>query len=89
MRLRSRINRTVSLGLKIDRNLEEKVKFLNDKEIPEMDVNQTCERCYLDKSECKERTVPNTVYNRSRKEKILKKSLEELFFDFRRNQLKI
>ena len=89
LRLRSRINRTVSLGLKIDRNLNEKVKFLNDTQIPEIEVNQTCERCYLDKTACKERTVPNTVYNREKKEKILKKSLEELLIDFRGNNMKI
>ena len=89
LRLRSKINRTVSLGLKIDKNLKEKVKFLKDIQIPESEVNQTCERCFLDENECKERTAHNTVYKRREKEKKLKKSLEKMLINFREKNIEI
>ena len=42
LRLRSKMNRCVSLGLRIDNALKRKVKFLNDPQIPVEKVNQTC-----------------------------------------------
>jgi len=38
----------------IFRSLKRKVKFLNDPQIPVEKVNQTCERCPLDNSQCSE-----------------------------------
>ena len=49
LRLRTKINRSVSLGLRIDSDLKEKINFLYDPQIPVMEVNQTCERCPLGK----------------------------------------
>lgn len=62
LRLQTKINRCVSLGLRVDSALIEKVKFLNDPQIPVKEVNQTCERCPLAESECAERTAPPVVY---------------------------
>jgi len=87
LRLRTQINRSVSVGLRIDRNLKEKVKFLKDPKIPFMEVNKTCERCPLEKNDCKERSVPHTVLSRENHEKVLNQTLEEIAFKYRNKNL--
>ena len=89
MRLKEKMNRCVSLGLRVDKALKEKVKFLNDPEFPVMEVNQTCERCPLDKSQCSVRTAPREVYTSERKEKLFNQRLENLVTDYRVKHLKI
>ena len=89
LRLKEKMNRCVSLGLRLDKALKEKVKFLNDPIIPVMEVNQTCERCPLDESQCSVRTAPHNVYTRESKEKLLNQRLENLVTDYRVKNLKI
>ena len=89
LRLRAKMNRCVSLGLRIDKALKEKVKFLNDPKIPVMEVNQTCERCPLDDSQCSVRTAPHSVYKRESEEELLNQTLEQLVTDYRSKNLKI
>ncbi len=89
LRLRTNINRCVSLGLSIDKSLKEKVKFLDDPQIPVKQVNQTCERCQLDKSQCSERAAPPNIYKSEEKEDGLNQALEQLTSDFRENKMKI
>ena len=54
-----------------------------------MEVNQTCERCPLDESQCSVRTAPHNVYTRERKEKLLTQRLESIVTDYRVKNLKI
>jgi len=89
LRLRTKINRCVSLGLRVDNALKRKVKFLNDPQIPVIEVNQTCERCPLENSQCSERTVPPSVYIRQEQEELLYKRLKQLVTDYRGKNLKI
>jgi len=89
LRLSTKKNRCVSLGLRIDKALKGKVKFLNDPQIPVMEVNQTCERCPLDDSQCSVRTAPHSVYSRENKEELLNQRLEQLVTDYRGKVLKI
>jgi hypothetical protein len=69
--------------------LKEKVKFLDDPQIPVKQVNQTCERCQLDKSQCSERAAPPNIYKSEEKEDGLNQALEQLTSDFRENKMKI
>jgi transcriptional regulator with XRE-family HTH domain len=62
-------NSSISLGFLVNDNFKAAVHFWNDKAIPEHEVNETCERCSLPKSECKERVVPPSIV---RKTEILK-----------------
>ena len=62
LRLRSKMNRCVSFGLRIDNALKRKVKFLNDPQIPVEKVNQTCERCPFDNIQCSEQKAPPSVF---------------------------
>ena len=70
LRLRSKMNRCVSLGLRIDNALKRKVKCLNDPKIPVEKVNLTCERCPLDNSQCSERTAPPSILFRRRRKNL-------------------
>ena len=89
LRLKEKINRCVSLGLRIDKALKSKVKFLNDSKIPVREVNQTCERCHLDENQCTVRTAPHNVYSREKEKKLLNQRLEKLVTDNREKILKI
>ena len=60
-----------------------------DPEIPVMEVNQTCERCPLDDSQCSVRTAPHNVYTREKKEELLNQRLGDLVTDYRDKNLKI
>lgn len=89
LRLKTKMNRCVSLGLRVDKALKEKVKFLNDPQIPVMEVNQTCERCPLADSECSLRAAPHSVFTRVQNEESLNQRLEKLVADLRVKNLKI
>ena len=89
LRLRSKMNRCVSLGLRIENALKRKVKFLNDSQIPVEKVNQTCERCPLDNSQCSERTAVPSVFIQEEKEKLMNRTLKKLVTDYRAKSLKI
>ena len=73
----------------MDNALKRKVKFLNDSQIPVMEVNQTCERCPLENSQCSERAVPPSVYLRQEQEELQNKRLKQLVTDYRGKNLKI
>jgi len=59
---------SVTLGLYIDANLKKQIKFWNDPAIVEMVVNDTCEKCVIDK--CKQRVAPPSAVEQ--KDKLLK-----------------
>ena len=52
-------NTCITLGIMMDKNFKEKVKFWNDVNIPKKVVSQTCERC--EKMDCKERVFPPSI----------------------------
>ena len=89
LRLRSKMNSCVSLGLRIDNALKRKVVFLNDPQIPVEKVNQTCERCPLDNSQCSERMAPPSVFIKEEKEELMNRTLKKLVTDYRAKNLKI
>jgi len=83
------MNRCVSLGFRIDNALKRKVKFLNDPQIPVEKVNQTCERCPLDNSQCSERTAPPSIFIQEEKKELMNRTLKKLVTDYRAKDLKI
>ena len=60
--------RSVSIGIKIDRQLKGKVNFLEDKSIKTVDVGVTCERCAIEN--CKVRRAPAKVLMANLKEAV-------------------
>jgi len=51
---------SVILGMRMDEELAQVVKFAHDPAIPEGLLNETCERCPLSPAECTERAAPPT-----------------------------
>jgi hypothetical protein len=52
----------VSLGLLLDEALTSKVRFWNDPSLARTDVNLTCERCRLRRSECRQRAALPVIW---------------------------
>lgn len=69
-------NVSVTLGLLVNAELREKVKFLNDPAIQIREVNQTCERCPL--TDCLERAAPPTVVQKREKMRQIQHRLRSL-----------
>lgn len=65
MALNSHINTSVTIGLKIDEQLEKTIKFLNHDAIPRLDVGTSCERCPMSESECTDRVAPATILKKT------------------------
>ncbi|MFQ5350519.1 MAG: XRE family transcriptional regulator, partial [Thermoanaerobaculia bacterium] len=57
----------VSLGFLLDGDFRRRVRFWDDPEIPQVEVNLTCERCSLSAAECTDR-VAEPVLSRRRSE---------------------
>ncbi|MEM6347279.1 MAG: helix-turn-helix domain-containing protein [Bacteroidota bacterium] len=63
------VNVSVTLGIFIDSHSSKRIRFMKQESVPEIQVNETCERCPL--TDCAERAAPALVVeNRARKENI-------------------
>jgi hypothetical protein len=69
-------NISVTLGLLINEELKNKIRFWNDSAIPVKEVSQTCERCPI--VDCAERVAPPTIIEQKRKQNSLEEALERL-----------
>lgn len=71
-------NVSVTIGILIDNDSKQKIKFINDTTISSREVSTTCERCGV--KDCKERAIePNVVIQKQERTKIndtLKRILE-------------
>jgi hypothetical protein len=70
------LNVSVSMGIRLDDNVRAKIKFLNASEIPQREVNETCERC--PSFDCKERMAAPTVLQRKHKNEAIRKAMMQL-----------
>lgn len=62
-------NSSITLGFLLNDNFKNTVRFWNDPAIPFLEVNETCERCALPKSVCRERAAPATIYRKQQLQK--------------------
>ncbi len=69
-------NVSVTLGLLITKELQEKIQFLNDPAIQIRDVNKTCERCPL--TDCTERAAPPLIIEKREQMRQIQNRLKEL-----------
>ena len=65
----------IAIGFKLDKKSETFVKFLEDPEIPEEMVGETCERCPL--TDCSERVVEASIISMQNKVKSREAALQE------------
>lgn len=77
-------NSGMTLGFKINKNFKDKTRFWNDPIIPEVQVNETCERCPLTDKQCSERSAKANIYN----QQLEIKNKESKLQDFINSQLK-
>ena len=78
LRIVSGFNRSVTLGLRIDETVRQRVRFLNDPAIPIVEVHTTCERCPLAEGKCEVRAAPPVVHEREQRNLGRNRALEEL-----------
>ncbi|MFQ5674374.1 MAG: helix-turn-helix domain-containing protein [bacterium] len=75
-------NSSISVGFLINEKFKRTVRFWNDKRIPKVDVNETCERCELSEAQCSERIAPPDIYltevRRLQREKELERFINEM-----------
>lgn len=72
----SNINISVTIGVLIDDELPQKIRFLNDPSISTKVVNNTCQRCPIE--DCKERAAPATIIEKKEKRKKIQESLNKI-----------
>ena len=69
-------NVSVTIGLLLNDELKEKIKFVDDPSITFREVNKTCERCAI--TDCAERAAPASVIERRQKRKAIQESLKKI-----------
>ena len=70
---------SVTFGFFIDKELEGKIKFLNDPKIKVKEVNNTCENCPL--PNCFERVADPISYNKTMEQNKIQKAINSLLLD--------
>lgn len=68
--------RSITVGLLINKQLQRKLKFLEDPKIISQNVGVTCQRCVI--KDCEVRQAPATVLDKKTKNKKIEKIVEEL-----------
>ena len=67
---------SVTIGLELDKQLQQSMPFVNDMSIPVVTVNTTCERCSI--TDCLERAAPPVVIEQKAKETEVEQTLLRL-----------
>ncbi|MEM9821430.1 MAG: ImmA/IrrE family metallo-endopeptidase, partial [Bacteroidota bacterium] len=74
------VNVSVTIGLLLDDELKEKVRFWNDPSIASREVNKTCERCVI--KDCKDRIVPASIVEKKEKRKRIQESIRKIMDEY-------
>lgn len=70
------VNVSVTIGLLLDDELKETVRFWNDPSINIREVNNTCERCVI--KNCAERVVPATIIKKKEQRKRIQETVRKI-----------
>lgn len=71
--LSDQTNTGMTLGFLIDENFKEKAAFWDDTNVPNSEVNETCERCPV--NDCESRVAPPTIHRAQKKQRSRERSL--------------
>ncbi len=71
------------IGFRIEPNLRNTIRFSADPEIPQVTINETCERCSLSAAQCSLRAAPPTTLERESGRLARRKALQELRVELR------
>lgn len=75
-------NTSVTLGFRLDEACKKGVRFWDDPAIPQLEINETCERCWLSDAMCHDRAVPATIYTQEETHATRNRVLKELVHSF-------
>jgi len=71
-------NSSISLGFLINDTFKKTVHFWDDPAVPRVEVNETCERCGLLETQCRERVAPPAIYRQQQERKTQESVLQRL-----------
>ena len=84
MALAEGVKSCVSFGFLLNDVFRKRVRFWADPDVPEVEVNLTCERCGLTPEECRDRVAPATIYQQEQEHEAQARALAELLEAARR-----
>lgn len=80
------VNSSVIVGFRVDAELKNSIRFMDDPAIPQRIINETCERCPLTAEQCSMRAVPPTLLQAEQRERERKVTLDRLKAIFQAEQ---
>ncbi|MCP4416960.1 MAG: ImmA/IrrE family metallo-endopeptidase, partial [Chloroflexi bacterium] len=72
------VTSSVIVGFRVDSELKNTIRFAQDPTIPQVIINETCERCPLTAVQCRERAVEPTILREQQKQRDRKLALMEI-----------
>ena len=72
------------VGFRVEPELKNSIRFADDPIIPQVMINETCERCHLSENECNLRAAPPTVLNAKMERDARKQALRQLIAEMRK-----
>ncbi len=72
------VTSSVIVGFRVDPDLKNTIRFAQDPAIPQVIINETCERCPLTAEQCRERAVAPTILWEQQKQRDRKLALMEI-----------
>lgn len=76
--LNSQISSSVTLGFRLDADLENSIRFVHDPAIDHAIIAETCERCPLTEEQCKLRAAAPVLYNQQAQKKARQQAVTQL-----------
>lgn len=72
------VTSSVIVGFRVEADLKNTIRFAQDPAIPQVIINETCERCPLTAEQCRERAVEPTILWEQQRERERKLALMEI-----------
>ncbi len=72
------VTSSVIVGFRVDSELKNTIRFAQDPTIPQVIINETCERCPLTAVQCQERAVAPTILQEQQKQRARKLALMDI-----------
>jgi hypothetical protein len=78
LRMMPDVASSVIVGFRVDAELSNIIRFANDPAIPQLLINETCERCSLTAEQCQDRVAPPLILQAQQRQREIKLALNQL-----------
>jgi transcriptional regulator with XRE-family HTH domain len=78
LRMMPDVASSVIVGFRVDAELPNIIRFANDPAIPQLLINETCERCRLTADQCQDRVAPPLILQAAERDREIKVALNQL-----------